>query len=210
MISKSFKIPVIILMPVFFVILFLWFTPDLFSYKDRIYVSVDDASSYDLIVLFGARVYSDGELSPVVRQRADAFCLLYLRKNSPILVSGNGKHEVDSISKYLVLKNIPSEFIKKDYSGCDTHDTLKTLEKYRNEKMTAVSQLFHLYRIIDMAHDHGVDVYGFAADKAVQYEENISFHEKLYVRVQRRFRNALLFWIYRMKLYDRASSLYND
>jgi len=209
MISKSFKIPVIILMPVFFVILILWFTPNLFSYEDRIYSSADAASSYDLIVLFGARVYSDGELSPVVRQRADAACLLYLRKNTPILVSGNGKHEVDSISKYLISKNIPSEFIKKDYSGCDTHDTLKTLEKYRNEKMTAVSQLFHLYRIIDMARDHGVDVSGFAADKAVQYEVNISFHEKLYVRVQRRFRNALLFWIYRMKLYDRVSSLYN-
>ncbi|HPA62999.1 MAG TPA: ElyC/SanA/YdcF family protein [Spirochaetota bacterium] len=209
MISKSFKVPVIILMPVFFVILFLWFTPNLFSYEERIYVSADAASSYDLIVLFGARVYSDGELSPVVRQRADAACLLFMKMNAPILVSGNGMHEVDSISKYLISKNIPSEFIKKDYSGCDTHDTLRTLERYRNEKMTAVSQLFHLYRIIDMARDHGVDVYGFAADKAVQYEENISFHEKLYVRVQRRFRNSLLFWIYRMNLYDSVSSLYN-
>ncbi|MBP9023096.1 MAG: YdcF family protein [Spirochaetes bacterium] len=209
MTSKSLKIPVLVFMPVFFMILFLWFAPNLFSYEDRIYASADAASSYDLIILFGARVYSNGELSPVVRQRADAACMLYMTKNAAILVSGNGKHEVDSISKYLALKNIPHEFIRKDYSGCDTHDTLKTLEKYKNEKMTAVSQLFHLYRIIDMAHDYGYDISGFAADKAVKYEENITFYEKLYIRVQRRFRNAILFWIYRMNLYDRASSLYN-
>ena len=209
MTSKSFKTPVLIIMPVFFMILFLWFTPQIFSYDEKICGSVNEISCYNLIVLFGARVYSNGDLSPVVRQRADAACILFQKKNAVILVSGNGKHEVDSISNYLVLKNIPYEFIKKDYSGCDTHDTLRTLEKYKNEKMTAVSQLFHLYRIIDMARDHGFDVSGFAADMAVPYEENISLREKLCIRAERRFRNALLFWLYRLKVYDFASNLYN-
>jgi len=197
-------------MPVFFMILFLWITPYIFSYDDKIYSSADAVSSCDMIVLFGARVYSNGELSPVVRQRAEAVCLLFQKRSVTILVSGNGKHEVDSISKFLAEKNIPSEFIRKDYSGCDTHDTLKTLEKYKSGKITAVSQGFHLYRIIDMAFDHGLDVAGFAADKAVPYNEKIAFHEKLYVRIQRRFRNALLFWIYRLNMYDNASALYND
>ena len=208
-INRSFKIPVLLVIPVFFMILFLWFTPQIFSYDVKICGSVNEISRYSLIILFGARVYSNGDLSPVVRQRADAACLLFQKMKVPVLISGNGKHEVDSISKYLISKNIPSEYIKKDYSGCDTHDTLRTLEKYRSEKMTAVSQKFHLYRIIDMAEDHGLDVSGFDADMAVPYEENISLCEKLCVRAERRFRNALLFWLYRLKVYDFASDLYN-
>ena len=208
--NRIIKIIAVILIPVISMISFLWYTPRIFSYDEMIYTSPDTVDSFNLIVLFGARVYSDGELSPVVRQRADASCILFQKRKVPVLVSGNGKHEVDSISKYLISNNIPSEFIRKDYSGHDTHDTMLTLEKDGCRKIIAVSQGFHLYRIIDMAYDHGLDVSGFAADKAVPYNENIAFHKKLYVRIQRRFRNALLFWIYRLNMYDSVSALYND
>ncbi|MBP7902033.1 MAG: YdcF family protein [Spirochaetes bacterium] len=197
------------MIPIISIISFLWFTPQIFSHDEMIYTSLDTVDSYNMIVLFGARVYSNGNLSPVVRQRADASCLLFQKRKVPVLVSGNGKHEVDSISKYLISKNIPSEFIRKDYSGCDTHDTMLTLEKDGFRKIIAVSQGFHLYRIIDMADDHGLDVSGFAAEKVLPHEEKIPLSDKLIVRVQRRFRNAALFWLYRMKLYDSVSALSN-
>lgn len=146
------------------------FYVDSFS-KEKIYAkSTDCESAYTGIVL-GARVYKSGRPSSYLRDRLDASVILYQEgKIKRFLLSGDhGKKsydEVNQMRKYLIGKGVPNKHIFMDHAGFDTYSTMARAKKvFEVDKAIVITQDFHLERSLFLAHKHGIDAYGFIADK---------------------------------------------
>ncbi len=192
----------------FIIILFITLTviPLIFNYRDRVYNSIENVPDVEIVCLLGAKVYPKGKLSPVIKQRCDALIkLLKYKRINYIYVSGSWKYEVNNIVSYLIHNNIDENLIIKDYLGYDTHDTIRHIKKSGFKKILLVSQSFHLYRAIDMCINDGLTPFGLAAEKISPLHEDIPWIEKYSIRLERYYRNACLFLIFKLKIYDLLS-----
>ncbi len=201
MIKKTIQI---ILTIVFFVFLILSITPFVFSHKNKIFTSVKKLPDFDVICLLGAKVYPNNKLSPVMKQRSDTAVKIFNIYKKYIFISGSGKYEVNNIRKYLIDKGIDEKYLILDYLGYDTHDTMRHLQKLF-KKPLIVTQNFHLFRAIEMAVDENMKPWGIAAEKIAPYKEDLSTFNKYKIKLERHYRNSLLFWLYKTGIYDKMS-----
>ncbi|MEI7720110.1 MAG: ElyC/SanA/YdcF family protein [bacterium] len=136
-----------------------------------IYSSVDAAPNAQVAIVLGASISSNGTLSPVLKERADAAYALYVAKKvSKILVSGdNGTlhyDEVYPVGKYLLAKGIPKEDIFLDYAGFDTYSSMyRARHVFVVSSAIIVSQAFHLPRALFIARAVGLSAVGMDAAK---------------------------------------------
>ncbi len=165
-----------------------------------------NTENQDFIILFGAKVYPKNTLSPIMKQRADTTILIYKKKSTPIIISGSGKYEVDSIENYLLSNNINKKDIIKDYYGYDTHDTIRHLSyipNAKNKNFLMISQNFHLFRLLQMTNDYKLNSIGVVAELISPHDDkNIGFLKKTKTKIERHYRNAILFWLYKFGIYD--------
>ncbi|MBN2694591.1 YdcF family protein [bacterium] len=185
-------------------------TPFIYSVNVKKIYSLDFKESYDLVILFGAKVYPKKTLSPIMKQRADAVFEIYKKYPSQIIISGSGKYEVNSIERYLLNLGINQKNIIKDYYGYDTHDTIRHLSNIpniKNRKILMVSQNFHLFRILQMAKNYDLNSTGIIAELISPYEDsNINIFEKINTKIERHYRGSILFWLYKTGIYDFLSN----
>lgn len=131
-----------------------------------IYYSKDAVPSEQVALVLGASIRSNGTLSTVLQERADAAIALYLaHKVGKILVSGDNStlqyDEVYPVGKYLAAKGVPQEDIFLDFAGFDTYSSMYRAKYiFGVTSMIITSQRFHLPRAIYLAQSLGIQAVG--------------------------------------------------
>ncbi len=134
-------------------------------------------------VVFGARVYRNGRLSAMLRDRVDTAIALYKAgKVQKLLVSGDNQsadyNEPGAMMDYAISQGVPAEDIQPDYAGRRTYDTCYRLKAiFQVEEAILVTQAFHLPRALFTCEQLGVTVTGVAADQRTYDPRSIAYSE---------------------------------
>lgn len=124
----------------------------------------------DAVMILGARVFPNGRLSDVLRDRAKVAIQVYQAgKANKIIVSGDhGTPEYDEVAyvrDYLLANNIPPQDIFLDHAGFDTYDSLHRAQSIFQIKNLIIStQNTHLPRAIFNAKSRQINTQGISAD----------------------------------------------
>lgn len=138
-----------------------------------IFSDADKAPKAEVALILGAKVFSDGGLSDMLRDRADTAIGLYESgKVNKILMSGDhgttAYDEVNAVKKYLLEKGVKEGDIFLDHAGFDTYDSLyRAKEIFQAQSVAIVSQNFHLPRAVYIGRSLGLEAYGVSADTHV-------------------------------------------
>jgi len=127
----------------------------------------DYARPADVIVVFGARTYADGQPSEALADRVRAGCDLYLRGLAPrILFSGGpGDGAIDEVHamRQLALQlGVPDSAIQLDPQGLNTAATVHNTPMFGASalpRVLAVSHFYHLPRVKLTYEQAGIEVY---------------------------------------------------
>lgn len=121
----------------------------------------------DAEVVLGARVYSNGSLSPLLRDRVEMGVELYRQGLVPVLimsggVDSTGLSEPVAMRRFAVAAGVPESAILLDEQGVSTEATatnVTALARSRGiTRLLAVSQPYHLPRIKLAFQSEGLDV----------------------------------------------------
>ena len=121
-------------------------------------------------VVFGASVFGNGELSPVLEDRVDTAIELYrAHQIDRILVSGDNRHpsynEPKAMQDYLLSHAVDRKDVIVDYAGRSTYETcLRAKEVFGLQRAVLVTQRFHLPRALYLANELGLDAVGVPGD----------------------------------------------
>jgi len=121
-------------------------------------------------VVFGARVYPDGRLSPMLRDRVETAVQLYhAGKVDRLLLSGDNRFsnydEPGRMAEYAVERGVPEAAIQTDYGGRRTYDTCyRAKDIFGLQSAILVTQRFHLPRALYTCRQIGLNAVGVAAD----------------------------------------------
>ncbi len=144
----------------------------------RIQTSITEIPAEDpprIAIVFGARVWNDGEVSPVLYDRVLTAVELYRAgRVKKILMSGDNStenyDEPTAMKKTAVGLGVPADNIVLDFAGRRTYDTCYRAKKiFGIEKAILVTQQFHLPRAIYLCDNLGVDSIGITANRR-EYE----------------------------------------
>ncbi|MFZ3074144.1 MAG: ElyC/SanA/YdcF family protein [Minisyncoccales bacterium] len=142
----------------------------LFSERGIIHNKIEDLPLADAVLVLGAAVYRNGEMSAVFNDRASVALEVYnAGKVRKILVSGDhsrGDYDEVNIAKKFFLKNgIPGEDIFVDYAGFDTYSSVyRAREIFQVQSIIVSTQNFHLPRALYLARQLGIEAHGISAD----------------------------------------------
>lgn len=175
MIKKNFKkiiLSFIIIVLVFAIIIASVNLYVVFGTKDRIYdkEEISDFSDIDCIIVLGCHVKGDGVPGRMLTDRLDAGIALYKAGVAPkLLMSGDhGRveyNEVGTMKKYAEDVGVPSEDIFMDHAGFSTYETVyRAKEIFCADKVVIVTQEYHMYRALNIAHSLGLEAYGVCAE----------------------------------------------
>jgi len=194
--KKGFQIVLMLFFALFFLFLFINFS--ILWSTDQSIVSVNKVEKEKQVALIlGARVYSSGFLSPILRDRVDTAIELYQAgKIERFLVSGdNGQEnydEVNAVKDYLLSLAIPAEDIFLDHAGFDTYDSMvRAKEIFEVESAYIVTQEFHLPRAVFLAQAQGISALGVISDKRQYRGEGYSQLREWPARFKSFFENEL-------------------
>lgn len=145
------------------------------GYDERIVINMTDLDTSQwprprVAVVFGASVYSNGDLSPMLKDRVDTAIQLYhAEKVDRILVSGDNRHpsynEPIAMQKYLITHAVAPQHVIIDYGGRSTYETcLRAREVFGLDRVVLVSQSYHLPRSLYIANELGLDAVGVAGN----------------------------------------------
>lgn len=111
----------------------------------------------DCIVVFGARVYSDGRPSHALADRVDEAIRLYHGGAAPVIVMSGARDEVhggsepEAMKARAVAAGVPAAAIVLDEAGVDTAATVRSTAAWAGprgvRRVLAVSHYYHLPRV---------------------------------------------------------------
>ncbi|GAB4482131.1 MAG: vancomycin high temperature exclusion protein [Anaerolineae bacterium] len=121
-------------------------------------------------LIFGARVYPSGRPSAMLADRvATGADLYHAGKVEMLIMTGDGRtadyNEPEAMRRYAIELGVPAEAIVLDYAGLRTYDSCyRAREVFGVTDAIAVTQNFHLDRVLMTCDSLGIDVVGVAAD----------------------------------------------
>ena len=136
-----------------------------YTVMDRI-KNIEEIKDVDTIIVLGAKVYDDGRLSLMLKDRLDKTIEVYNELDiKTVVVSGDSEHkdydETTKMKEYLINNGIPEEDILVDIYGLSTYDSMYRLKNvYGINKSIIITQKYHLYRSLYIANSLGIDAYG--------------------------------------------------
>ena len=148
----------------------LWRSAVKVYYQHEMYAPTD-APRHPVAVVFGAAVYGNGRLSPVLRDRVDTAIALYeAGQVERIIVSGDNSSfyydEPGSMMAYAIDRGVDPADILADRAGHRTYDTCyRAGHVFKIESAILVTQAFHLPRALLTCTALGIDVVGVTADR---------------------------------------------
>ena len=139
--------------------------------ENLIYEDVSLTPHQPIAIVFGAGVYSDGRLSPVLADRVQTGIDLYLSgKVDKLLMTGDNRfewyNEPGAMGEYAIERGVPAEDIVYDYAGRRTYDSCyRARHIFGIQRAILVTQEYHLPRALYTAQKIGIDVIGAPADR---------------------------------------------
>ncbi|MEA3322782.1 MAG: YdcF family protein [Patescibacteria group bacterium] len=132
--------------------------------------SVEQLSNCQDVVVLGAGVTDDGNMSPVLEERAITAKDLYDKDKACRVIVTGYEGEVKPVGQYLIENNVPRNIVMLDGKGIDTITSMKNMhDVYDVQKAIIVTQDFHLSRAVYLARMHDVDASGYVAYKYYPY-----------------------------------------
>lgn len=122
-------------------------------------------------LVLGAKVYQNGNLSGILKDRVDSALDLYnAKKINRFLLSGDhGREKYDEVNymkKYLLKKGVLERNIFLDHAGFDTYSSIyRAKEVFKVDSLIIITQNFHVKRAVYIAKNMNLNVQGFIADK---------------------------------------------
>ena len=139
-----------------------------YTVMDRI-KDTDEIKNIDTLIVLGAKVYDDGRLSLMLKDRLDKTIGVYNKLDiKKVIVSGDSEDsdydETSWMKEYLINNGIPEEDIIVDIYGLSTYDSIYRLKNvYDIKKTIIITQKYHLYRSLYIANSLGIEAYGIPA-----------------------------------------------
>lgn len=139
------------------------------STREFVYAAAD-VPARQVGIVFGARVYSSGRLSPMLADRvATAVDLYHAGKIDVLLLSGDNSeahyNEPAAMARYAEQAGVPREAIVLDYAGFRTYDSCyRARDIFQVSNAILITQDFHLSRALLTCRELGIDAVGVAAD----------------------------------------------
>ncbi|WP_327091814.1 YdcF family protein [Nonomuraea sp. NBC_01738] len=127
-------------------------------------------------LVLGAGLYG-GRPTPMLATRLDLAAELYhAGKVRAVLLSGDnsriGYDEPTAMRDYLVTKGVPVQAMVLDYAGFDTWDScVRAKQVFGANRVTVVTQAFHLPRAVTLCRTAGVETFGVGDDSAGKWRE---------------------------------------
>lgn len=143
----------------------------------------DQVKAARVAVVFGARVYPDGRLSSMLRDRVDTAIDLYKTgKVQKLLMSGDNRFvdydEPGAMMAYAMAQGVPAEDIQPDYGGRRTYDTCyRARHIFQVSDAVLVTQRFHLPRALFTCQQLGIEATGVAADRRTYSARSLAWSE---------------------------------
>lgn len=131
----------------------------------------ESVSPAPVAIVFGARVYPNGRLSVMLRDRVETAVQLYLNGQvEAIIMSGAGPpssyDEPAAMMAYALARGVPQEAMRADQGGNRTYDTCyRARHLFGVERAVLVTQAFHLPRALFTCGQLGMETTGAAADQ---------------------------------------------
>ena len=155
-------------------------------YAERM-VSVDAAvanpAESTVAIVYGARVYPNGRLSSMLRDRVETAVQLYhAGKVDTLLMSGDNRadhyDEPGHMRDYAISRGVPAAAIRTDPSGLRTYDTCyRAKQLFGIDSAVLVTQAFHLPRALFTCEALGISVTGVVADQRTYSAASLSWSE---------------------------------
>jgi SanA protein len=142
------------------------------QYRPHMY-DVSSAPAGQVAIVFGARVFPDGRLSAMLRDRVETAVRLYeAGKVEKILFSGDNRfedyNEPGAMIAYAAARGVPLEAMQPDYAGRRTYDTCyRARDVFQVKTAVLITQDFHLPRALFVCDSLGLEVTGVSADISV-------------------------------------------
>lgn len=139
------------------------------STKQYIKNNVNDFNNAYTVIVLGARVYSNGNLSSYLQDRVDKAYELYQKgKVKRFLLSGDHGtkeyDEVNSMKTYLNNKGVPDRDIFLDHAGFNTYNTMvRAVKVFEVKDCIIVSQDYHLPRALYIANRVGLKAQAYSS-----------------------------------------------
>lgn len=136
-------------------------------------VTIDDLEPRPAALIFGAGVYPNGQLSPMLADRVMTGVMLYRAgKVTKLLMTGDNRvityNEPWRMADFAVAHGAPEEAIAFDYAGRRTYDSCwRAKHIFGLDRVVLVTQAFHLPRALYLCRSMGLDAVGVAADRRV-------------------------------------------
>ncbi|MCB0064208.1 MAG: YdcF family protein [Caldilineaceae bacterium] len=151
-------------------------------YGTAIYTA-EQVPAQRVAIVFGARVYGNGRLSAMLRDRVDTAVALYQQgKVDKLLVSGDNSHsdydEPGAMMAYAISQGVLPADIQPDYGGRRTYDSCYRAQAiFQIDAAILVTQEFHLPRALFLCESLGIDAIGVAADRRTYHPRSIAWSE---------------------------------
>lgn len=132
----------------------------------------------NVVIVFGAGVWANSQLSHVLQDRMDTAIDLYQTSNvSKILLSGDNRHhnynEPLAMLNYALKANLSKDYLQPDYAGRRTYDTCyRAKHIFGVKKAILVTQEFHLSRALFICNALGIEAVGVIADQRSYVDAN--------------------------------------
>ncbi len=143
-----------------------------YTVKTKVFESIDSIPHNNVGLVLGTNKYlTSGYTNAYYSYRIDAAVKLFeANKINFILVSGdNGNTRYDeptTMKDDLIERGIPVSKIFLDYAGFRTFDSVIRANKvFGQQKITVISQKFHVERALFIANQNNIDAIGFVASK---------------------------------------------
>jgi SanA protein len=151
-------------------------TPLLWRNAIRLYYSraiflPEEVPTQPTAIVFGAAVYANGRLSPVLVDRVDtAVAMYHAGQVNQIIVSGDNRtehyDEPGAMMDYAIKEGVDPDDIIADRAGHRTYDTCyRAKHVFEIRQAVLVTQEFHLPRAIMTCDGLGINAVGAIADK---------------------------------------------
>ena len=161
---------------------FLWQKWVFQRYTPQVYTA-QEVREERVAVVFGAAVYRNGRLSPMLRDRVETAIDLYRAgKVDRLLMSGDNSsahyNEPGRMAEYAIARGVPPAAVQPDYGGLRTYDTCyRARHIFQVESAILVTQSFHLPRALFTCDALGVAAIGVAADRRVYHPGSLAWSE---------------------------------
>ncbi len=160
-------------------------------YRERIFTRVEDVPERPVALVFGAGLWRDGSLTPVLADRVvSASDLYHAGKVRKLLCSGDNRfvyyNEPQRMYEYAVRLGVPAEDVVRDYAGRRTYDTCyRARAIFGVDQAVVVTQRFHVARTLYLCDALGVDAVALVADRQPYSARRVIWETREYLALAR-------------------------